>query len=482
MTDSPRDHAEELIERARALLEMGRLEQAEEFARRAVAAAPERASALLTLSRVLNRRGDGEGALEAAARVVALRPDLAVTHYWYAALLGDAGRFSEGLRHAREAVRRNPGSAVELGVLARCAAMVAGCADEARAAAAEMLRLSPADPVAQDLARGVYTRLGDWERARETAQAVVDARPADPVSRFRLGEALLNLGRHAEATAAFLSTLQQRPSQDQLETTAVVLLEAGLPEETRELFSRVCTALGRPDPTVPHAAGTDERLIAWQLEAADLLVEEAGRPDMARPVLLALFADNPRHPDVRTALGALVYDVDGDPESAWELVAPLVEAGHDSAEAHAVAAHALTDLGRLDEAAALARACCGRWPHSSLVFEYVEARCHGERRDHAAVLEATERGLARHPHHPGLLYLRGRSQLTVSVEDALPTLRAAIAADPDDHEPYFWLALGLNKLGDRQAAEEAIATAERLSGLDLRSSLGGPPPKEEAPR
>ncbi|MBX9389480.1 tetratricopeptide (TPR) repeat protein [Streptomonospora nanhaiensis] len=453
---------------------MGRLEQAEEFARRAVAADPDRASALLTLSRVLNNRGDRDGAIEVAARLLAVRPDLSVSHYWYASLLGDAARFAEGLAHAREAVRLNPGSALELGVLARTASAVAGCADEARAAAAELLRTAPADPVAQDLARGVYTRLGDWERARETAQAVVDARPADPVARFRLGEALLNLGRYAEAGAAFMSTLQQRPSQDQLETTAVVLLEAGLPEEMRELFGRVCAALGRPDPTVPHAAGTDERLIAWQLEAAELLVEEAGRPDMARPILLGLFADNPGHPDVRTALAELAYDTDGDAQSAWELVAPLVESGHDSADAHGVAVHALADLGRLDEAVALARACRGRWPHSTLVFEYMEAYCHGERRDHAAVLEATEHGLARWPHHPGLLYLRGRSQLTFSVEEGLPTLRAAIAADPDFHEPYVWLALALGKLGDRAGAAEAVATAERLSGLDLGWALKEP--------
>jgi tetratricopeptide (TPR) repeat protein len=475
VTGSQPSPAEDLVRRARALVEMGRLEQAEETARRAVAADPDAPAALLTLSRVLQRRGDEEGALGAAGRLVAVRPGSAVGHSWYAGLLGDAARFTEALPHAREAVRLNPGSAVELGVLARVASAVAGCADEARAAAAEMLRLDPADPVAQDLARGVFTRLGDWEAARAAAQAVVDARPADPRARFRLGEALLNLGRLTEADGAFLSTLRQRPTRDQLETTAVVLLEAGLPDELRGLFAQVCAALGRPDPTVPHAAGTDADLIAWQLSAAELLVEEAGRPEAARPILTALYADNPGRPRVRTALAALRYDTDGDAEGAWELVGPLVEGDHDSADTHAVAVYALADLGRLDEAAALARAGCGRWPRSPFVFEYLEAYCHGERRDHAAVLDATERGLRAAPHHPGLLYLRGRSQLTSDVAEAVPTLRAAIAADPGAHEPYFWLALALDRTGDRAAAEEVVAAAERETGADLRSALAPPP-------
>ncbi|MBV2366747.1 hypothetical protein ACFPZ0_16530 [Streptomonospora nanhaiensis] len=60
--------------------------------------------------------------------------------------------------------------------------------------------------------------------------------------------------------------------------------------------------------------------------------------------------------------------------------------------------------------------------------------------------------------------------------EALATLRAAAAADPDSYEPHFWLAFGLKRLGDAEGAEEAIALAERLSGEELRSALEPPPP------
>nr|WP_246425701.1 tetratricopeptide repeat protein [Streptomonospora nanhaiensis] len=330
---------------------MGRLEQAEETARRALAAAPDDPEALYGLSRVLAARGDVRAAVETAERLVAVLPGESTSHYWYALLFAETGAAVEALPHAREAVRLAPGAALEAAALAYTAARVVGCENEARAAAARAVRLEPADPTIHSLVRDVYAALGDWEDARRAAQAVVAAEPADPVSRLCLGEALPHLGRHAEADDALTSALAQRPAPERIAGTLATLLKAGL-----------------PDLLVPHAAGTDDRLVLWQLRVAKALRERARRPEEARPLLRALFADNPDHPAVRTQSACLAHEDDRDSRTAWELVAPLIERDHDSPVTHALAVRALTGLGRLDEAVALARAARGRWPHGGPVL------------------------------------------------------------------------------------------------------------------
>ncbi|TDQ53734.1 tetratricopeptide repeat protein [Actinorugispora endophytica] len=446
--------------RVRALFDMGRYEQCEQEALRILASEPDDQWALLMLSRTRNRRGDGGGSMEAAERLLALHPGFPAGLAWYAALVADVeGHYSRALSYARHAVRLSPDGEFELCVLAVVAVELRGCADEARTAARRALRIAPDDPACHEALRRVHGVLGEWEQALEPARAAAALRPGDAGHWFRLGEVLMYLGRHTEAEEAFLATLRQRPLPGQLTRMVGVLLGAGAPEPLRGLLTRVCAALGRPDPTVPHAAGTDPGLVRWQLDA----VADLGASDLVPPIVAALYEDNPGHPGVRARQAEALLER-GECEQAWETAGGLVCEGRADADGYAVAALALHDLERHEEAAGIAREGARRFEGGDWNFHYVEALALSALRDHDGVLEATARALEEHPAHPDTLVLRGSTQLLRDAREAVPTLRAAVAADPESGEARIWLAKGLELTGAAGEAAAEHAEGERLLG------------------
>jgi len=100
----PRD-PEILGNLASGLLVLGDLERADQFARRAVTEAPERADAWSTVSAIRLERHDPAGALDAAQRALALDPGRGVAHFDVGRALAALGRAQEACRAWREALR-----------------------------------------------------------------------------------------------------------------------------------------------------------------------------------------------------------------------------------------------------------------------------------------------------------------------------------------------------------------------------------------
>ncbi|MGI5119414.1 tetratricopeptide repeat protein [Marinactinospora thermotolerans] len=412
-TEDPRSR------RLSALVRLRRPEQAERAARELLAEAPDHPLALFALAWAQHTLGDLDGAARSAQHLVTAHPDLPYGYGWYAALLVDGhGHHAEALRYARHAAGLAPDDPWALRVLALAAMEVPGCGEEALAAATEALRLDPDAPDGHDTLRAVHCSAGEWGKAVEAARAAVALAPGDPGLRFRLGQALLRLDRHAEAGEALLSALREAPLK-WTRATWGTLLSVGVPEPLRGLYLDTCAALGLPDLTVPHAAGDDPDLAQEQLDVAFRLAS-AGSARRAREILDALVHDQPHNPDARGCLGVLLEEA-GEHERAAELLLPLVRSGHHDVDVHSSTVHALYGLGRPGDAAEVARAASELFPSVDL-FPYLDAVLRNELGDRRAALAAAELTLSRNPDHPDAPAERAIAlrSLTCAAEEGTP--------------------------------------------------------------
>jgi Flp pilus assembly protein TadD len=173
-----------------ALAKEGR--QAESIAayREAVRLHPEHAGARNNLGNALARAGQPTEAVASLREALRLKPDLAEARGNLARLLRDLGHVAEG----------------------------AGQLEEAGARYAEARQLEPGSPeIAADQGRLLMRQaLLLWAQDRQAAglaamQEAARVNPADAVVHNTLGEALLQMGRPAEARREFTRALQLRP-------------------------------------------------------------------------------------------------------------------------------------------------------------------------------------------------------------------------------------------------------------------------------
>ncbi|MDT0448168.1 tetratricopeptide repeat protein [Streptomyces hesseae] len=166
----------ELKERALALMEVDRFEQAAELLARYLADAPADAWAWAWLAHCRFRSGDREGALKAADEGIAADPAC-----WYAwerrsFLLPFLLRLDDALEAAREAVRVGPEVAETHAVLARCL-LLAGDREGRYAAQLKTVELAPDSAVAHF---NLASAAGDVGRADIRVDALRTALRLDP--------------------------------------------------------------------------------------------------------------------------------------------------------------------------------------------------------------------------------------------------------------------------------------------------------------
>jgi tetratricopeptide (TPR) repeat protein len=208
MSDAPGFDA--LAARARAALDVGRLEEAERAARSALAADPGAEDGHALLARTLVARGDADAAVRAAEAGLGAVPDSEWLHRLRALALYSAGRCGEALPAADEAVRLAPDQApphfmrsLILEKLKRIG--------EARGAAERALELDPDD-------EGNHAQLGDLWLEKDPVRAerhyrdslAIDA--AQPMTLNNLGVALNRQERTREAALAFRSAVILDPT------------------------------------------------------------------------------------------------------------------------------------------------------------------------------------------------------------------------------------------------------------------------------
>ncbi len=175
MTTDPSFDA--LLERALALHQAGRIEDAIAFYRRLAAAAPGHGELGCRYAMALQQRGDTAGALDRLETVIVHRPDCAEAHFHRGNLLATLGRYREA-------------------------------ADSFAAA----LGLAPHHTDAEINLGNALQILGYSEKALVHFDAVTRARPGLAPVWFNRGNALKDLNRHEEAIASYDHALAVDPS------------------------------------------------------------------------------------------------------------------------------------------------------------------------------------------------------------------------------------------------------------------------------
>lgn len=215
------DPVSDALDRAGALAEVGRDDQAEALLRRALADDPEDAALHAALSQVLLRRGEHAAALEHAERTVALAPEVGFGHALRSMVL------STDLRRRREAV------------------------DAAR----EAVRLDPEEPYGHLTLSRACLRSRWFPEALDAADRAVALDPEDADAHGLRGAALMGAGRPADAETAMREALRLQPGDgDALHDLGIAVSVQGRDRqaEARGLF----VDAARADPADAHARAT----------------------------------------------------------------------------------------------------------------------------------------------------------------------------------------------------------------------------------
>ncbi len=211
-----------------ALRRLGRLEEAAAALRHAARLAPERAAAHDALALTLRQLGRFIEAAEAARAALALDPDHATAHSNLGHALMRLGRFAEAAAAFREAARCDPGDA-EAHINRGAALLGLNRFGEAAVACAEAVRLAPGDANAH---ANLGFALAGLDRLDEGVAACAEAirlAPGHANAHANLGFALIGLARFEAAIAAL---------------EAAIALDAGHVQAHRNL-AMVLLLLGR---------------------------------------------------------------------------------------------------------------------------------------------------------------------------------------------------------------------------------------------
>lgn len=221
------------ITRGQAARYAGRLDQAIEEYRKAVAVAPDDPIAHQALGKALAGKGDLAGALAEYRQATRLDPTAAELKVDLGLLLEQNGERAEAGRLFREALAKNPALAAAHFGLARLA-LAEGQADPALASLAQVLQLEPANAHARGL------------RA----------------------ELLMQLKRPAEALEDIRHLLDQSPPQDPMEHASLAWVAAALGDKQRA-FEHLRRIAGQQDADPKARAAAHYRLASLHLEKQD---------------------------------------------------------------------------------------------------------------------------------------------------------------------------------------------------------------------
>lgn len=269
-------------EAAFALLQGGRLAEAEAAWRAILERSPGDARALHFLGCTVARAGRIDEGLALIDRSIAIEGANASFYNNRAGVLEAAGRIDEALADLRRALQRDPAFAaacLHLGVLLRRQ----GRGAEAIAALRRAAALAPRDAaVATTLARALH-EAGDFAGAAQSLQSALALRPGDPEVLNNLGLARHAAGRRDEALAAFEQALRSRPAfPEALVNSGNVLKDRGELDAAAVRYERALeVAPGFVEARI-NAAGCEldrgnlaaarthyERVLALQPDAAD---------------------------------------------------------------------------------------------------------------------------------------------------------------------------------------------------------------------
>lgn len=466
------------LSRVRALVQLGRYDEALAAVSQPLTAAPDTAEMLAERARVLRATGSFEAAREAIATLAEHRPDHPSLPQLRADLATASGDLSAAERICSDHVEAHPRDVRGLARWARSLTRL-GRHDEASAALARGSEIDPASAAviagrvelliamgqfeqAEVALRSLRARhpthvrlerlqaelteaVGDPGAAERIRAADVAAHPHDVARRIRWVRSLTRLDRHAEALAAVVAGLESAPDSVELLVERASLLTAS---KQIPAARAVVRALAERRPSHPQLA---------QLRAK--LADAAGDLDAAERLWADHVTAHPHEAAGRVRWCNCLARL-GRHDAALAAISEGLKRAPDLPEFFAAQASLLVATGRFEAAEAGIRALSARSPdHPRL--EPLRA----ELSDAAGDLDAAERvsaaDCARHP-EDAARRLRWAQHLARLDRhgDALDAVSDGLRTAPDDPELLVERASLLIATGRVEAAEEALAAVE----------------------
>lgn len=199
------------LQRAEALLDLERNDQALVHAGLAVAESPDDGNGHLLMARALWRLGRTDEAIDAAHRAIQTDPEWHGYHFTLALFLYDQGRNEDALAPARTSVQLRPDNARNHAGLARVLART-GQAQLSRQHLDTALQLDPQDTFVLKSGAILAIDRQDWVQAEDCLRRSLTLQPTDPVALNNLGVALNGQGKARHAALAFKAAVMADPT------------------------------------------------------------------------------------------------------------------------------------------------------------------------------------------------------------------------------------------------------------------------------
>jgi len=435
-------------------LQQNRLDESARLLGEAVRLEPRLVGAQLTLAQVYTLQNRPDLALARFRTVLELDPDNPSARLALARAAVEKGNYAQALKltePVRAALRQ---SAEGLYVIA-AALLKTGKRDEAARLAADWNRL-PGAPQAASIAFGLLLvqegaideGIGVLERAKTAGQ------PSYELA-FNLAGAYLMKKDAVRALEQYDAALTIRP--DALDA---LRLAAGVAERNGELERSLsywlqAKKLAPDDPGILLGFGR----VCFKMD----LLEDA-EPALAKAASLKPGDIPYQYTLAAVKVGKRQYD------EARRLLAPLVDAHPADAHLRYAMGTVLYTQGQLQEAAEHLEASIRLEPDQLPSYYYLALVARDQGR-HEAAIAMLETLLERHPDHAAANEVLGMLLMTAQRHDeAERHLRAAVRLNPKSVRANYQLGLLLARLGKREEADRQLAYAKTLREEDEASS------------
>ncbi len=203
------------IRRARALLEVGRWEQAQQELAGYLATAPQSVEGLCLLARCQQLAGQFELMLGTAEQAIGAAPDHEWPHRLRSIALGKLGRVTEAVQAGRRAVDLAPGT-WQTHVILVDALLAQGSVESLRTAyraARHARQLAPDEPEVHNAYGRLYQAISDPVAARRCYGEALRLDPQNSTARNNLAVVELRQGRATLAGERLRDVLAERPTE-----------------------------------------------------------------------------------------------------------------------------------------------------------------------------------------------------------------------------------------------------------------------------
>lgn len=469
--------------RARALLGLGRLEDARQAFEAVPAQAEARPEAELGLVRVARRQGNAAAARDRLAALLERQPDL--PEGWV--LLGELSLAEGNAAGATQAFERAgellPEHDLRDDIGRVRAHLAAGRHQAAETALRPLLERNPDNPLLQYLQAFVQRAAGDLEAAHQSLQQVRAALPEHPGSDLLFGEVQFLRGSYEQARSALREFLVQVPGHlPALKLLAASSLRLGEPAEAARLLQPA--AANHPDDAQLLLLLGMATLRSGDLDAGSHYLQQAasaapGAAAVKAPLAISHLLTGDRDEAVAQLRTAVELDPQGRP-AEYLLIATLLDAGEHAealqraralldrdsqdAVAHFLLGGALAEAGDRDGARAAYRQAAELDPaYAAPRLRLAHMSMESGQLDQAR--GRLEEVIEHHPGHADALTRLARlEQARGEAQRALELLRRARAADDQALAPRLVLA---NYYLNRGRPDQALTVAREA--VDIAS-------------